>query len=131
MSLVEKYGYDDIAAALRANAAVCPTTEQADLTGNIENIDDFAACKITNQEDWVDSWSAFEAHLDEWAREIADKRIHGTTGEVPVERFHRAEAGALAPDRRNSALYGGARSGARGANRRNVRTAGVRFSKTR
>ena len=43
------------------------------------------------------TWSAFEAHLDEWAREIADKRVHGTTGEVPVERFHRAEAGALRP----------------------------------
>jgi hypothetical protein len=43
------------------------------------------------------TWSAFEAHLDEWTREIADQRVHGTTGEVPVERFRRAEAGALRP----------------------------------
>jgi transposase len=44
-----------------------------------------------------DSWSALEAHLDEWTREIADKRIHGTTGEMPIERFLRAEAGVLRP----------------------------------
>jgi hypothetical protein len=42
-----------------------------------------------------DSWSAFEAHLDAWTRDIADQRVHGTTGEVPIERFQRAEAGAL------------------------------------
>lgn len=42
-----------------------------------------------------DSWSAFEAHLDAWTREIADQRVHGTTGEVPIERFRRAEANAL------------------------------------
>jgi transposase len=43
------------------------------------------------------SWSALEAHLDQWTREIADRRLHGTTGEVPIERFQRAEAGALRP----------------------------------
>ena len=42
-----------------------------------------------------ESWSAFEAHLEQWTREIADRRVHGTTGEVPIERFQRAEAGAL------------------------------------
>lgn len=42
-----------------------------------------------------DSWSAFEAHLDAWTRDIADQRVHGTTGEAPIERFRRAEAGAL------------------------------------
>jgi hypothetical protein len=41
-----------------------------------------------------ESWSALEAHLDGWMREIADNRIHGTTGEAPIERFRRAE-GAL------------------------------------
>ena len=44
-----------------------------------------------------ETWSAFEAHLEEWTREIADQRVHGTTGEVPVERFGRAEARALQP----------------------------------
>jgi hypothetical protein len=41
------------------------------------------------------SWSGFEAHLDQWARQIADQRVHGTTGEVPIERFRRVEASAL------------------------------------
>ncbi len=44
-----------------------------------------------------DSWSAFEAHLDGWTRDIADQRVHGTTGEVPIERFRRADADALRP----------------------------------
>ncbi len=44
-----------------------------------------------------ESWAAFEAHLDWWSREIADRRIHGTTGEVPAERFARSEAAALRP----------------------------------
>ncbi|HVH83195.1 MAG TPA: IS21 family transposase, partial [Steroidobacteraceae bacterium] len=43
------------------------------------------------------SWAALEGHLDWWMREIADQRVHGTTGEVPLARFQRDEAGALAP----------------------------------
>jgi Integrase core domain len=41
------------------------------------------------------SWSAMEAHLEAWTREIADTRVHGTTGETPRERFERDEAAAL------------------------------------
>jgi hypothetical protein len=41
------------------------------------------------------TWAAFEAHLDEWTRETADVRIHGTTEEKPIERFQRDEARAL------------------------------------
>ena len=44
-----------------------------------------------------DSWAALEGHLDEWTREIADPRIHGTTGEAPIARFAREEAAALRP----------------------------------
>src|SRR5438105_12055534 len=44
-----------------------------------------------------DSWAAFEAHLEWWMREIADVRVHGTTGEVPLVRFERDEAAALKP----------------------------------
>lgn len=44
-----------------------------------------------------ESWAGLEAHLAQWTREIADQRVHGTTGEVPVERFRRAEADALRP----------------------------------
>jgi hypothetical protein len=43
------------------------------------------------------SWEAVEAHLDAWTREVADVRIHGTTGETPLARFARAEATALKP----------------------------------
>lgn len=41
------------------------------------------------------SWEAFEAHLEAWTREVADVRIHGTTGEAPLARFLREEAKAL------------------------------------
>ncbi len=43
------------------------------------------------------SWSALEAHLAWWTREVADARVHGTTGEVPAERFAREERQALRP----------------------------------
>ena len=42
-----------------------------------------------------DTWGQMESHLEWWNREIADLRIHGTTGEQPLLRFQRAEAGAL------------------------------------
>lgn len=35
--------------------------------------------------------------LTQWCLEVADERVHGTTHEQPVERFRRAEAGALIP----------------------------------
>ena len=44
-----------------------------------------------------DSWAELEAHLVRWTREVADLRIHGTTGEAPLERFLREEAQALQP----------------------------------
>ena len=43
------------------------------------------------------SWAAMEAHLDGWVREIADARVHGTTGEMPMVRFVRDEASTLRP----------------------------------
>jgi hypothetical protein len=43
------------------------------------------------------SWEAFEAHLAHWMRTVADVRIHGTTGERPVDRFAAAEAAGLRP----------------------------------
>ncbi|MFZ3584443.1 IS21 family transposase [Loktanella sp. DJP18] len=44
-----------------------------------------------------DSFAALEAHLAEWTRDIADQRVHGTTGEAPMLRFTRNEAGKLKP----------------------------------
>jgi transposase len=43
------------------------------------------------------SWAALEAHLAWWMREVADLRVHGTTGEAPLVRFEREEAAALRP----------------------------------
>lgn len=43
------------------------------------------------------SLEALHEHLIWWMREIADPRIHGTTGEKPIERFEREEAAALQP----------------------------------
>lgn len=42
------------------------------------------------------SWESFEAHLAQWLRDVADVRVHGTTGETPLARFG-AEAAALRP----------------------------------
>lgn len=42
------------------------------------------------------SLEALHAHLARWMREVADTRVHGTTGEPPVVRFER-EAAALKP----------------------------------
>ena len=53
MSLVEKHGYDDIATVLRARDG-WPDPEGMRLTGNLSELDDFAACKITRKEDWVE-----------------------------------------------------------------------------
>jgi transposase len=44
-----------------------------------------------------ESWEAFEAHLAQWEREIANVRVHGTTGEAPLVRFQRDEAHRLKP----------------------------------
>jgi hypothetical protein len=43
------------------------------------------------------SWEAFEAHLAQWEREVANVRMHGTTGEAPMVRFQRDEAHRLKP----------------------------------
>ena len=39
----------------------------------------------------------FEAHLAVWEREVANVRIHGTTGEAPIVRFARDETHRLKP----------------------------------
>src|ERR1700738_2377173 len=41
------------------------------------------------------SWQELEEHLSWWMREVADIRIHGTTGEKPIDRFCRDETKAL------------------------------------
>ena len=57
------------------------------------------------------SWAALEAHLARWTREVADVRVHGTTGEPPIARFERDEAAALRPLAGSAAVPAGARAG--------------------
>lgn len=44
-----------------------------------------------------ENWEDLQAHLVQWTRQIADTRIHGTTGERPIDRFERDEIKALRP----------------------------------
>jgi transposase len=43
------------------------------------------------------SLEALHAHLQCWMREVADRRVHGTTGEPPIARFERIEMARLKP----------------------------------
>ena len=43
------------------------------------------------------SLEALRAHLACWMREVADARVHGTTGEPPLRRFERDEQRTLRP----------------------------------
>ena len=56
MEKVQQYGYDDIAEALKARDG-WPAPDTQDLTGNRSGLDDFAPCKITKKEDWIDLYA--------------------------------------------------------------------------
>src|SRR5215471_4193436 len=56
MEKVQQYGYGDIAEALRARGG-WPAPDTQDLTGNRAELDDFAACKITKKQDWIDLYA--------------------------------------------------------------------------
>ncbi|MBM3341424.1 MAG: amidohydrolase [Betaproteobacteria bacterium] len=56
MKLVEKHGYDDIADALKSRDG-WPDPEGMRLTGHREELDDYAPCKITRKQDWVDLYA--------------------------------------------------------------------------
>ena len=43
------------------------------------------------------SMEELRAHLVWWMREVADVRVHGTTGERPIDRFEQKEQKALSP----------------------------------
>src|SRR5213595_2224037 len=55
MQLAEKYGDSDVVAALQARDGW--PDKDANLTGGVEDLDDFSACKITRKEDWVDLYA--------------------------------------------------------------------------
>jgi predicted TIM-barrel fold metal-dependent hydrolase len=53
MELTRKYGYDHIAAALQARDG-WPDPDAVSLTGNLPDLDDYAACRIEEKQDWHD-----------------------------------------------------------------------------
>ncbi len=55
-SLVDQYGYDDIAAEL-ARRDGWPSREEDELTGGVAVLDDYAACDITRKQDWIDLYA--------------------------------------------------------------------------
>ena len=55
-SLVDKYGYADIAAELQRRDGY-PTKEEDEVDGHVPVHDDYAACKISRKEDWVDLYA--------------------------------------------------------------------------
>jgi hypothetical protein len=55
MSLAEKYGDPDVAESLRKTDG-WPDHDPS-LTGGIENLDDFSACKIEKKQDWIDLYA--------------------------------------------------------------------------
>ena len=55
ISLVDKHGDPDMASALRARDG-WPDNDPS-LTGGIEDLDDFSACRISRKEDWLDLYA--------------------------------------------------------------------------
>ena len=53
MELVQKHGYEEIAAALRQRDG-WPDPDAVKATGGLTDLDDYAACEITRKEDWRD-----------------------------------------------------------------------------
>jgi predicted TIM-barrel fold metal-dependent hydrolase len=51
--LVDKYGYQDIAAELKRRDG-WPAREEDEVDGGVPVHDDYAACQITRKEDWID-----------------------------------------------------------------------------
>ncbi len=56
-NLVEKHGYTAIADALKSRDGWPDNPETMRLTGGRTELDDYAACKITRKEDWVDLYA--------------------------------------------------------------------------
>jgi predicted TIM-barrel fold metal-dependent hydrolase len=77
MGLVEKYGYGDILAALKERDGT-PDPELLG-TGGLEELDDFAKCKITRKEDWRDLFSTpfyFGCEADDRMNSVAFGKIN-------------------------------------------------------
>lgn len=61
-----------------------------------------------------ESFAALEAHLEAWTRDVADMRIHGTTGEAPPAALRSGRGAYPAANCRDPALPGEPGTGAEG-----------------
>src|SRR5712664_1426937 len=76
--LVDKYGYDDMAAELQRRDG-WPSKEEDELTGGMPLLDDFAACKIARKEDWVDLYARpyyFGCEADDRMNAVAFSKVN-------------------------------------------------------
>jgi predicted TIM-barrel fold metal-dependent hydrolase len=55
-SMVDKYGYAEFAAELDRRDG-WPSAEEDELTGGVPVLDDFAPCRITAKQDWIDLYA--------------------------------------------------------------------------
>jgi hypothetical protein len=68
---------------------------RAQTKGKVESGVKYVKRNVLPRRTFVDGVD-FEAQLDEWNATIADRRLHGTTHELPITRFER-ERGQLVP----------------------------------
>jgi hypothetical protein len=76
--LVDKYGYQDIAAELKRRDG-WPNPKDDELDGGVAEHDDYAACKITRKEDWVDLYARpfyFGCEADDRMNAVAFSKVN-------------------------------------------------------
>src|SRR3984893_9292022 len=76
--LVDKYGYQEIAAELRRRDG-WPNPGDDELDGGVAEHDDYAACKITRKEDWVDLYARpfyFGCEADDRMNAVACSKVN-------------------------------------------------------
>src|SRR6266853_1965437 len=76
--LVDKYGYEEIAAELDRRDG-WPAKEEDSLTGGVAALDDYAACRITKKQDWIDLFVTpyfFGCEADDRMNAVAFSKIN-------------------------------------------------------
>ena len=76
--LVDKYGYEEIAAELDRRDG-WPRKEERSLTGGVPVLDDYAACKITKKQDWIDLYATpyfFGCEADDRMNAVAFSKVN-------------------------------------------------------
>lgn len=91
--LVDKYGYEEIAAELDRRDG-WPAKEEDSLTGGVKALDDYAACNITRKEDWIDLYVKpyfFGCEADDRMNAVAFSRFNPF--EVKIQAIYSSDIG--------------------------------------